>query len=106
MQQLYQARDSLEAQQLIDRLTDENIMSVVLGEHLAGGAGELSALNFPTVWVVENSHLLRARGVLKLFLLQQQQEAVAGSQAWTCSTCGVEVDAEFELCWNCGGGRG
>lgn len=101
MQQLYQALDSLEAQRLIDRLADERIESVVLGEHLLGGAGELSALNFPTVWVVDTEQLMRARDVLTSFL-SQQQEVVSGAAAWNCSACGVNVDAEFALCWNCG----
>lgn len=103
MQQLYQARDRLEAQQLIDLLSEAQIEAVVLGELLAGAAGELSALNFPTVWVVDNGQMVRARGVLASFLARQT-ESVEG-QPWHCATCGVEVDAEFALCWNCGGGR-
>ena len=97
MQQLYQARDSLEARQLVDRLGEDNIKSVVLGEHLAGGAGELSALNFPTVWVVDNAQLGRAQAILGTFL-SQQNEPLEGGREWICATCG----AEFALCWNCG----
>jgi len=103
MQQLYQARDRLEAQQLSDLLKEAQIDAVVLGELLTGAAGELSALNFPTVWVVDNGQIVRARGVLASFL-SRQTEAVEG-QPWRCASCGVEVDAEFALCWNCGGGR-
>ena len=103
MQQLYQARDSLEAQQLIDRLAEEQIDAVVLGDHLSGGAGELSALVFPTVWVVDNGQMIRARGVLAAFL-SQQSDVVEGT-AWRCAVCNATVDAEFAVCWKCGSGR-
>lgn len=47
MLKFYEARDSLEARQLIDALAAHRIEATVLGEYLSGAAGELSALNFP-----------------------------------------------------------
>ena len=101
MRVLYQARDSLEARQVLDRLEGEGISAVVLGEHLAGGAGELSALNFPAIWLLDNAQLLRARGVLDRFL-EDRQVAPEDAQDWQCPSCGEPVGPEFGLCWNCG----
>jgi len=102
MQSLYQAMDGLEARLLVDALAAERIEALVLGEYLAGAAGELSAFNYPTVWVVENSQIEPAREVLKRFL-QERNSPDPGDQAqWLCPACGAKVDAGFALCWNCG----
>lgn len=103
MKQLYQARDSFEAQLLKDRLQAQHITAVVLGDGLTGAAGELSAMVFPTVWVVEADDLAPAKRVLAEFLAQVPE--VEDTQAWICSSCGERVDAEFALCWQCGAAR-
>jgi hypothetical protein len=103
MQKLYEARDSLEAQLLKDRLQRQHIPAVVLGDGLLGGAGELPAMVFPTVWVVESRDLVPAKRVLAEFLHAPQSEGV--DRAWTCPGCGERVEAEFDLCWQCGTAR-
>ena len=105
MQSLYQAMDALEARLLIDALAQERIEALVLGEYLTGAAGELSALNYPTVWVVDNAQFDRAREVLARFLDERDRPAVHGDGEWRCPVCGSEVDAGFALCWNCGTSR-
>lgn len=104
MRTLYQARDSLEARLLLDALRAADIGAVILGEHLAGAAGELPAFNFPTVWIVENAQWGRAQAVLDAFLDDRQGPA-ATRPAWVCARCAAEVDGELDLCWNCGSGR-
>jgi hypothetical protein len=100
MQSLYQARDPFEAQLLHDFLGDRRIATVVLGGYLAGAAGQLPAINFPVVWVVEDGDLPRARQLLREFL------AEGGSTApWRCPACGEAVDGGLLLCWNCGASR-
>ena len=103
MQKLYEASDSLEAQLLKDRLQAQHIPAVVLGDGLLGGAGELPAMVFPTVWVVESRDLVPARRVLAEFL--SARHADSADQAWRCPGCGERVDAEFDLCWQCGTAR-
>jgi hypothetical protein len=104
MQVLYQARDALEARLLTDRLAAAGVRAVVLGDHLMGAAGELSALNFPEVWLVDPAQSPRARAVLDEFLAEQRTPLPA-ADPWICPGCAAEVDAEFELCWNCGAAR-
>ena len=103
MQLLYLARDRVEAQFLRDLLGSERIDSVILGDYLAGAAGELPVDIFPAVWVVEDSDLGRARVVLEGFL-DQGREPV-DSPAWTCPCCGEQVDGGFDRCWSCGTAR-
>ena len=103
MLKFYEARDSLEARQLIDALAAHRIEATVLGEYLSGAAGELSALNFPWVWLINNDDLDEAQAVLDGFLASRGSLPKQGP--WVCPGCGAEVDAGFEICWQCGAVR-
>lgn len=97
MQKLYEARDALQAQLLHDHLASHHIQSVVLGDYLSGAAGELPAINFPAVWLLEDRDLDRARQLLAEFLA-----APPPGPDWRCPGCGAEVEGSFDLCWQCG----
>jgi hypothetical protein len=103
MLKFYEARDSLEARQLIDALGAHHIEATVLGEYLAGAAGELSAFTSPWVWLINNEDLKPAQAVLDGFLASRGSLPRGGP--WVCQHCGAEVDAGFEICWQCGAGR-
>jgi hypothetical protein len=100
MQRLYLARDRIEAQFLSDFLDRHLIETVILGDYLAGAAGQLPADIFPAVWVLEEEDLERARELLARFLSESRGEP-AGAP-WTCEICGETVDGGFGLCWSCG----
>ena len=99
MQRLYQAHNEIEAQLLCDYLTASHIAATMLGRYQSAAAGELSALNFPWVWVLEDRDLARARQLLEEFLARRDTPATGGD--WQC-VCGTLVEAEFDLCWHCG----
>jgi hypothetical protein len=101
MRPLYQAKDRIEAQFLRDFLDRHLIRAAVLGDYLAGAAGELPVNIFPTVWVIEDADLPRAQELLASFLAGP---AAAGPD-WTCPSCGERVEGGFDLCWNCGRSR-
>lgn len=103
MLKFYEARDSLEARQLIDALDAHRIEATILGEYLSGAAGELPATNFPWVWLINNDDLKLAQDVLDGFLASRGSLPRAGP--WVCSNCGAEVDAGFDICWQCGAAR-
>ena len=100
MQRLYLARDRVEAQFLRDFLDSEHVESVILGDYLAGAAGQLPVDIFPAVWVVEDSDIERARRLLGRFLDQWREPRNA--PAWRCPRCGESVDGGFDCCWSCG----
>lgn len=103
MLKFYEARDSLEARQLVDALAAHRIEATILGEYLGGGAGELPAFNFPWVWLINNRDLGAAQEVLDGFLASRGSLPKAGP--WICPTCGAEVDAGFDICWQCASPR-
>jgi hypothetical protein len=90
----------LQANLLRDHLAAHHIQSVVLGDYLSGAAGELPAVNFPVVWLLEDRDLDRARQLLAEFLAP-----AAPDEDWTCPACGAAVEGEFTLCWQCGSPR-
>jgi hypothetical protein len=100
MLKFYEARDSLEARQLVDALAAHRVEATVLGEYLSGAAGELSAFNFPWVWLINNDDMPVAQSVLDGFLASRGNLPKRGH--WRCPACGAEVDAGFDICWQCG----
>jgi hypothetical protein len=103
MQRLYQARDRIEAQLLLDLLDCRLIRAVVLGDYLSGAAGELPADICPTLWLIDDQDLRRAREVLAGFLAPSEPSVNAAP--WDCPACGERVEGDFDLCWNCGRAR-
>jgi len=101
MRRLYEAADRIEAQRLVDLLSEHKIPAVLLGDYLAGAAGELPANIFPAVWIVENGHWFRAEMVLEEFLSPD----ASADTPWQCANCGETVEEGFQVCWNCGMGR-
>ena len=99
MRRLYEAADRFEAQRLKDYLNDNRIEAVVLGDYLAGAAGELPANIFPAVWVVENRDFALSQRLLADFLAQSY--AAEPNGAWVCPKCAEQVDSAFDICWNC-----
>lgn len=103
MHRFYQAQDEIEAQFLIDYLASSHIHATMLGRYQAAAAGELTAVNFPWVYLLEARDLARAKQLLEQF--QAQRAGVAQADAWVCPACQTEIEAGFDLCWQCGAAR-
>ena len=102
MKKLYQCRDLIEAQLIKDYLLSRHIETVIHGDYLSGAAGELAAMQFPELWLTdERDHDL----ALKMIGEFKQMGVEDASPAWQCDSCGEEVDAGFDLCWNCSSSR-
>jgi hypothetical protein len=105
MQRLYTARDRIEAQLIHDHLDRHLIRNTILGDFLAGAIGELPADLSPSVWLLDDDDLGRARGILDQFLAASAARPGDGAP-WRCPACGEMVEADFDLCWNCARARG
>jgi hypothetical protein len=99
MQRLYQAGDRIEAQLLSDFLNRHLVDNVVFGDYLSGAIGELPADIYPSVWIVHDQDLPRARDLLQDFLADSRREPAT---SWVCHGCGELVEGSFEICWHCG----
>lgn len=96
MLELYQAKDRIEAQLLKDYLASYHIQTLVQGEYLSGAAGELPAMQFPVLWVLEDRDLARASQLIDHFFSLE-----CDSDSWQCPTCGEMNEGQFHLCWQC-----
>ena len=97
MIELYQARDQVEAQLLKDYLFRQGVEAVILNDFLSGAAGGVPANIYPTLWLLEQRELDKARRLTEQFFRQRTESGAP----WVCEVCGVSVDAGFEVCWNC-----
>ena len=97
MKPLYEAKDRIEAQLVKDFLGARHIATVVQGDYLSGAAGELPALQFPVIWVMDDRDYARGRELIDEFFA-----SVEGDCTWRCPQCGEWVERQFQLCWNCG----
>ena len=102
MRMVYEAADRVEAQMLKDYLEEQGIVTVLLGDYLSGGAGELPANIFPALWVVKDEQYRRARWLIEEF---SADPGFDGGTAWRCPICGESVDPGFDICWNCASPR-
>ena len=100
MKKLYQARDRIEAQLLKDFLASHHISTVVQGDYLSGAAGELPALMFPVIWVLDERDVSRGRELIAAFNRRKPEGA-----GWRCTDCGESNEGQFDLCWHCGSCR-
>lgn len=86
----------MEAQLLKDYLASHHIQTVIQGEYLSGAAGELPALQFPVLWVLEDEDLERGKELIGYFF-QNDKAAIP----WVCPACGEHNEGQFHICWNC-----
>lgn len=98
MRKLYEAADRVEAQMLKDYLQEHGVATVLLGDFLSGGAGELPANIFPSLWVVKEEQYHHGRWLIEAFEENRREQS---SATWRCTVCGESIDPGFEICWNC-----
>jgi len=87
----------VEASLAKSRLEEAGIRAFLDGEAAAGWLWHLSGAIGGVKVLVPAAEVESARGVLA-----ESANALVGQAAWTCQRCGVEVDAEYEVCWSCG----
>jgi len=97
MKVVYQAKDRIEAQLLKDFLASFHIEALIQGDYLSGGAGELPALQFPLLWVMDDRDVERSRELIYGYFDQESER-----QPWRCATCDEQNEGQFHICWKCG----
>lgn len=79
-------------------LEQNGVRCLIKNEQLSGALGEVPFLEcLPELWVLKETDLDRAET-----LLTELRKESTGGEAWTCSSCNQENEAQFGACWNCG----
>lgn len=95
---VYQAKDLIEAELLLQRLRDRNIPSGLQNGFLLGLIGELPASVRPTVCVLEERDKSAA-----LVCVREMEAALRAPELpdRLCHSCGDTSPGNFEECWKC-----
>jgi hypothetical protein len=106
MQQVYVAGHPMDAHLVKGFLEAHGVAAVVRGETLFGVRGEapMTADTLPTVWVLDDGAVGRARDLIAEYLQRRAADAAHG-HPWQCPTCGERVEPQFTECWRCGTAR-
>lgn len=81
-----------------DMLQREGVECLLRNEELFVGLGEIPFVEcYPELWVVDDDLYPRA-----ISLLKQLMESESTHPSWTCSSCGEEIEGQFNSCWKCG----
>lgn len=96
---VYQARDLIDAELLLQRLRDRNIPAAIKNAFLQGALGELPLSIRPTVCVLEERDASAAA-----VCIREMEAALRASERpdVACARCGEANPGNFEACWKCG----
>ena len=97
---VYQARDLIEAELLLQRLGDRGIPGAVTNTFLQGALGMLPLSIRPTVCVLEERDVTAAE-----LCIREMEDALSAPEMpdVVCPRCGDTNPGNFEACWKCGG---
>ena len=97
--ELYVAKDEPSVRIVESALIAANIKCRVVGENLGAAAGDLplGISTGPAIWVAHDN-VDAARRVIQEF---EEPASVFRVPSWQCPRCDSEVDAGFDVCWNC-----
>lgn len=95
---VYQAKDLIDAELLLQRLRDRGIPSALQNGLLQGLLGELPLSVRPTVCVLEQRDQSAA-----LLCVREMEAALRAPELpeLVCSSCGDTSPGNFEECWKC-----
>jgi hypothetical protein len=80
-------------------LEHEGLDCYVRNEQLGGALGEVPFLEcMPELWVLRDSDAGRAAALIAA------AQAPVAAEAWVCSNCGEQNEAQYAACWRCGVG--
>ena len=102
LERVYVAANAIEARFLYGLLEREGIHVQIVGENLVGGYGELPAEAQQPELFAPPEEAGRAREILEDYEEKRAEGyPVTEVPTWTCENCGEQVEAQFEVCWNC-----
>jgi hypothetical protein len=107
MRDVYVATDLVDAELVKSRLAAAGIEAVVQGAGAFALRGELPMTTdtLPTVCVLDDAALDRARAIVEDHRRALASAAAGPRTPWTCPRCGETLEPQFTDCWQCGTAR-
>ena len=83
-------------------LENHHIKCIAKNEFLLGGVGQLPPTEcWPELWIAEDFQYDKAKELVEGFLAGSAES----DTEWRCPECGERLEAQFTVCWSCGGER-
>ena len=97
MIKVYEDFDFSRVGQMQSLLESEGIATFLKNQFGSSVMGEIPFVEvIPQLFILEEKDLARAKRLMSL-----NQPSDSKGVAWTCPRCSVEVEANFDQCWNC-----
>lgn len=102
MYKVYENFDITRVGQMQSVLESSGIQTFIKNYYSSGALGEIPFVEIcPQLYVLEESDVRKAKELLQVDL---PKENIASD--WVCSECGIDIEGQFENCWQCGAHRG
>ncbi len=102
MKKLHTCDTLIDAQRLKAELEAAGIATMIKNEHVFGVLGQVPLKDLmPQLWVLEDRDLESARRLVAEML----EPVASASPPWRCPSCGEPLEAQFDVCWQCGAER-
>lgn len=102
MKKLHICNTLMEAQHLKAVLEASGIATMIKNEHVFGALGQVPLKELmPQLWVLDETQMDDAKNLLAEAL----DPTPSSAPAWRCSACGENLEAQFDVCWQCGARR-
>lgn len=99
MKRIHVAKHAAEAHLVCGFLESHGIDSIVRGEFLTGGIGELPA-DICAVWLLDETEFAHADTLVLEFF--RGSATLMSGEPWQCAQCSETLENQFTVCWNCG----
>ena len=98
MIKLFEDFDLSRVGQLQSLLESNGIRTFLKNQFVSSVLGEIPFVEVvPQLFILEDKDLMRARELLQMDRPEEEPAA-----DWKCPQCGVDVEGNFDRCWNCG----
>jgi len=98
MKKLFVSQSLAEVELRQSVLAEYGIACVVRNQYTGIARGEIPFTEtWPQLWVLNDADMAQAQTLLE----HGQDSAAEAPEAWTCPSCGEEIEAQFSSCWNC-----
>jgi hypothetical protein len=109
VKRVYASASLWQAREILALLEQQRLPVTLLNEYAAGTPGILpfnrNMAVDAEIWVLDDELAERCRRLINEFHAAQAAPGTSGEPAWSCTGCGEENPASFDLCWACGQAR-
>ncbi|OUS24673.1 hypothetical protein A9Q98_13180 [Thalassotalea sp. 42_200_T64] len=99
MLKIYSDESFVQVHHIKNLLESHNIDCTTRNEGLSSLAGEVPSTEcWPELWLIDD----RKEQAAMAIIAESKLDRSAQKSDWVCAKCDEKIEAEFEICWQCG----